>query len=228
VNASDATALIPCRAGSKGLKNKNLSELNGLPLYRHSVHHARAAGFGTIHVSTDISAILNGEIDQDVQLHHRPDHLAQDHTPMIDVVTEWLAANPLITGPVVLLQPTSPLRQDVHICEALDCWRQGKGDLVMSVTETDRACLKYGTLEDGMFLPLAKAEHVFDNRQNLPPVVRPNGAIYVFGAEWMRKVRSFSAGTIAAYTMPAENSLDIDKLEDLNLCQQRLVQMGVN
>ena len=47
-------AIIPARSGSKGLKNKNIRELNGKPLLAYSIEVAKASSlFDEIMVSTD-------------------------------------------------------------------------------------------------------------------------------------------------------------------------------
>ena len=87
-----------------------------------------------------------------------------------------------VQGTVVLLQATSPLRTPADIRAAVDLFATGAHGLVMSVTEADRGVLKWGRLEGSRFVPLSSPEHCFANRQSLPPVVRPNGAVYVFDA----------------------------------------------
>ena len=39
-NNSDLIFVVPFRAGSKGLKDKNISDLNGTPLYVHTLNQA--------------------------------------------------------------------------------------------------------------------------------------------------------------------------------------------
>jgi N-acylneuraminate cytidylyltransferase len=122
-------------------------------------------------------------------------------------------------GTVVLLQATSPLRKAADIQAALSLFGQGDFELVMSVTEADRGVLKWGTLQDHRFLPLADPAFCFANRQSLPPVVRPNGAIYVIDADGFLKRASFVSDRIGVHQMPAERSHDIDNLHDFERCE---------
>ena len=47
-------AIIPARSGSKGLKNKNIKELNGKPLIAYSIECAiNSEMFDKVFVSTD-------------------------------------------------------------------------------------------------------------------------------------------------------------------------------
>ena len=47
-------AVIPARSGSKGLKDKNIREMNGKPLMAYAIEAARKSTlYDCIHVSTD-------------------------------------------------------------------------------------------------------------------------------------------------------------------------------
>ncbi|WP_374697506.1 acylneuraminate cytidylyltransferase family protein [Alcaligenes nematophilus] len=213
------TAIVPARAGSKGLPGKNVKLLGGIELYQHAVLCARQAGAEHILVSTDISQILAGT--HDFTVHARAAHLADDQTPMKDVVLELLAAHS-IRGTVVLLQPTSPLRTPDAVRQALALHEAGAYELTLSVSEADRSVLKYGQIQDGRFVPLQKPEYCFRNRQHLPAVYRPNGAIYVFDAQWFLEQGDFVSTKMGAFLMPLEESIDIDVQADLLACEQIL------
>jgi N-acylneuraminate cytidylyltransferase len=124
-----------------------------------------------------------------------------------------------VQGPVVLLQATSPLRQVVDVQQALARLTSGAFDLVMSVTEADRSVLKWGqVMPDGRFMPLSKPEHCFANRQSLPPVYKPNGAVYAMDAQWLIEQKNFVSERIGTVVMPPERSHDIDNLSDFERC----------
>ncbi|MXQ06415.1 acylneuraminate cytidylyltransferase family protein [Alphaproteobacteria bacterium GH1-50] len=208
------TAIVPVRAGSKGLPGKNLRPLAGVPLWQRAVDQAVEAGAARVILSTDIPELLSMEHTAPVTLHPRPEALARDDTPMAPVIADAVEGQG-ITGPVVLLQVTSPLRTVDDIRNAVALYGKGDSDLVMSVTEADRGVLKYGLLSDGRFHALSDPSHPFTNRQALPPVYRPNGAVYVFDAEWFLRNGGFATERTAAHVMPPERSHDIDTMEDL-------------
>ncbi|MGE8518574.1 MAG: cytidylyltransferase domain-containing protein [Alcaligenes nematophilus] len=210
------TAIIPARNGSKGLSKKNIRKLGGIELYKYSVACAQNSGANKIIVSTDIEKILSEE--QTFIAHKRPPELASDTTLMKDVLLDVLKSRN-IQGTVVLLQPTSPLRKPESIHKALELQSSGKYDLVLSVSEADKSILKYGQLQGDSFLPIKEAEYCFSNRQQLPSVYRPNGAIYVFDAEWFIKNDGFTSNKIGAIITPEEQSIDIDDEHDLAMCQ---------
>ena len=205
-------ALVPVRAGSKGLPGKNLRPLAGVPLWRRAADQGAALGAEVV-VSTDIAGILAMPPVPGLRWLPRPEALAGDAVPMDPVIAHALEAVP---GParVVLLQATSPLRRLADIRAALALFAAGEWDLVMSVTAADPGVLKWGRLEGARFRPLGDPGHPFANRQALPPVWRPNGAVYVFDAEAFRARGTLAGARIGAVPMPPERSADIDTAEE--------------
>lgn len=216
------TAVIPLRGGSKGLPGKNTRSLAGKPLYRHAVDLALAAGASRVLISTDIPEVLAAELPHSVQALHRPPELCGDTVPMAPVLVHALQTAK-VQGPVVLLQATSPLRQVGDVQAALQRLATGAFDLVMSVTDAERSVLKWGQVQpDGRFVPLSSPEHCFANRQSLPPVYKPNGAVYAMLAQWFIEQQSFVSERIGTVVMPPERSFDIDNMADFVLCESLL------
>jgi N-acylneuraminate cytidylyltransferase len=212
------TAVIPLRGGSKGLPGKNTRPLAGKPLYRHAVDLALEAGASRVLISTDIHEVLTAELPPSVQALQRPPQLCGDTVPMAPVLVHALQTGQ-VQGPVVLLQATSPLRQVVDVQQALARLASDAFDLVMSVTDADRSVLKWGqVMPDGRFVPLSKPEHCFANRQSLPHVYKPNGAVYAMDAQWFIEQKSFVSERIGTVVMPAERSFDIDNMNDFERC----------
>lgn len=223
-------AVVPMRAGSKGLPGKNTADLNGQPLYWHSVQVAQAAGASVVLLSTDISSVLGRDHGRGVVAVRRPAELASDTALMAEVLLHVLDADAGLDidddAIMVLLQPTSPLRSVADVRAAVRAIAASEGRLAMGVTRVDSGVLKYGQVIDGRFTPLSKPEHCFANRQSLPPVYRPNGAVYAFRAGWFRMNRGFETPDIVAVEMAAARSIDVDSLEDLERAERWLAQQG--
>ncbi|NBN78329.1 NTP transferase domain-containing protein [Microvirga tunisiensis] len=211
-------AVVPARAGSKGLPGKNVTPLAGKPLYRHSIDAALAAGIREIHVTTDIPEILEARLPEGVTTHLRPPHLAADTTTMAEVLLDFLPRAGLTQGTLVLLQPTSPLRRPETIRAGLDLYAATGASMVMSVSPAERSVLKWGLLEGDRFVPIARKEFCFANRQSLPPVVRPNGALYVYDAGTFLARGDYSAEDIRVLPIADDEAQDIDTAADLARC----------
>lgn len=221
---SDVIALVPARAGSKGLPGKNIRDICGKPLYRHSVDAALEAGISKVYISTDIEEIFSHSLPMGVSVVRRPPELARDTTTMAEVLLEFLDSNHPGGGTVVLLQPTSPLRKAHHIEAGLNLFLQGNCSLVMSVCPANSGALKWGQIRGDRFETLSDPRYCFANRQTLPPVFRPNGALYVFDVDSFRETGDFSSASIKVVQMSEEESLDVDTLDDFRKCEAAISQ----
>lgn len=209
------TAIVPVRAGSKGFPGKNTKILEGIPLYlRAALQGVRTTGNALI--STDIEEILHSKHPAHILLSQRPEHLSSDNSSMEEVLKYVIEKESLHDSTLVLLQATSPLRRDTDIQEAIQLYNKGHHDLVMSVVKENKGILKYGTLENGRFIALRKPSYCFFNRQQLPDVYAPNGAVYVFSARKFIEASGFPTGKIGAIQMASEHSLDIDTQQDFD------------
>ena len=215
--------LIPVRGGSKGFPGKNTREFAGQPLYRRSVDQAIRT-VGSCIVTTDIHEILEApEIPPECTLLRRPTDLATDEAVMADVVHHAIEnEHSLKDAVIVLLQATSPLRADADIHRALSLYSEAQHEIVMTVVEADPKLLKAGSISAGDFIPMSEPQYCFANRQTLPKVYEPNGAVYVFAATAFLESGGFPSKRIGAVIMPMDRSLDIDTELDYQLAVEAL------
>ena len=108
-------AIMPARSGSKGIKNKNLTKLNGKPLVFYTLKILK--GLQNIvypFISTDSKLILNYAKEFGYnQTYLRPKKLSLDKSNIVDAVLHsirWLEKKKLNFHYVLLLEPTSPIR----------------------------------------------------------------------------------------------------------------------
>lgn len=117
-------AIIPARAGSKGIKNKNLCTVEGIPLYERSIKHAimlRKYFNVNIWVSTDIQEIIDKKNNfENVNVCSRSKELSGDNVLTLDVVKDLIKRKNLSNNEIVLLmQPTSPFRDIEELNNAI-------------------------------------------------------------------------------------------------------------
>lgn len=223
------TAFVPIRAGSKGLVDKNIKHFAGIPLYEHAVRQGLRC-CGSCVISTDIETVLATPVTDGRCVYRRPVGLASDASSMDDVLKDGIESLSLSGQSIVLLQATSPLRNDTNISEAITLYETGAFDLIMSVTQEDQSILKMGMIEDDRFVPVSEPKYCFSNRQNLPNVYRPTGAIYVFSADWFLANGGLATDHIGSIIMSADESYDIDTADDFTSAEamyQRLNDTAV-
>lgn len=220
VMADKLIGLVPLRGGSKGLPGKNIKELAGKPLFKHATDQALRV-LGDVVISTDIKSIVENP-PAGAKVLARPTGLARDTTPMDAVIKDAILRRNLQGHTIVLLQATSPLRLDEDIKQALTLHKTGRFELVMSVTPTDPGFLKYGVVQDGQFRSVSHPAYCFANRQSLPAMSRPNGAVYVFSADTFLANGRLATTKIGAIEMPEDRSRDIDTADDFAAVEQML------
>ena len=181
-------SIIPARGGSKGLPKKNILELAGKPLIAWTIESSLKSKYisKTI-VSSDCDEILNISSKYGSEILKRPDELARDTTPTEPVV-EHILQNIKDLGNysyLVLLQPTSPLRDEKDIDEAISKLIQEKdATALISVKEIDNKILKAFKINNNGYLEgISNNKYPFMRRQDLPKVFMPNGAIYIIKKE---------------------------------------------
>ena len=206
--------LIPARAGSQRIENKNL--ING-PLFRgavlisHTIEAALGSRLDKVVVSTnDYPTFHNISSDVDVRL--REDHISGPDSPTEDTIAAIMDEyNPDIC---VLLQLTSPLRTAQHIDEAIELLLDRQVDSVVSVSPFhgftwrevgDTAVGSY----DPHHRPMSQKQEIW----------KENGAIYVFTRRLWETSRTRVGGKVALYHMDDSNGIEIDSPMDIALAE---------
>jgi CMP-N-acetylneuraminic acid synthetase len=164
-------SIIPARGGSKGLPKKNILELAGKPLIAWTIESSLKSKYisKTI-VSSDCDEILNISSKYGSEILKRPDELARDTTPTEPVV-EHILQNIKDLGNysyLVLLQPTSPLRDEKDIDEAISKLIQEKdATALISVKEIDNKILKAFKINNNGYLEgISNNKYPFMRRQD--------------------------------------------------------------
>lgn len=216
-------ALIPARAGSKGVRGKNTKLLAGKPLLQYTIEAAKAVfAPEQICVSTDSEEIKACAEKAGLQVPFlRPSALATDTAGMREVMLHALgyyAAKGFTADVVLLLQPTSPFRTSQHIREALQLFRLDI-DMVVSVKET-KSNPYFNLFEENEegFLQLSKSG-TFTRRQDCPNVWEYNGAVYVINTQSLREMPVSGFSKVKKYEMDEVSSLDIDTELDWKLAE---------
>ena len=114
-------AIIPARGGSKGLPGKNIKEICNKPLIAWSIEAGLKSKYlDEVSVSTDYESIANISKEYGANVPFlRPENLASDTATSFDAVKYSIDYYKNELGKefdyIVLLEPTSPLREDSDI-----------------------------------------------------------------------------------------------------------------
>lgn len=210
------TAIVPARAGSKGVVGKNLLKLGNHTLVERAVLLGQACDrVDRVLVSTD-----DDEMHRLAGKHGaatpslRPEHLSSDTATTADVVRHLINETDIEGGWLLLLQPTSPLRTLDDLNAMLNLAEAEGAQAVASVTAHEEPRPeKLLKLKDGVLEPYLQTRYE-GPRQGLPQPYALNGAFYLVERDLFLETGSFLPPGIKAYVMPEERSANIDTPTD--------------
>ena len=223
-------AIIPARGGSKRLPRKNILDLCGKPLISYSIEAGLKSKYiSKVIVSSDDNEILTISKECGAETINRPEYLANDTATTFDALEHTINSLEKYDY-IVLLQPTSPLRNEKHIDEAIELLNEKDADAIISVCETEHSPLWCNTLDEELNMSNFLPKEVLNKRsQDLPKYYRINGAIYICKTEELLKNKSFFLkDKVFAYIMDKKDSVDIDEEIDFKLAQFCLTLQGKN
>ena len=229
-------AVIPARGGSKGLPGKNLRPFMGLPLIAHSILFARSCPeFDRLVVSTEDTEIAAVARSFGAEApFSRPPELARDETPLWEVVRHALEeVERQESAPyeqVALLDPTSPAREPADIQRAVALLRDHPAaDGVVGVSQPDFNPIWHCVIEqNGWMVNLMEEASRFDRRQEVRPVYRINGSLYLWRGLFVRREkRSWRlTGKHLIHEIPEMRAMSIDTQEEFERAEV-LVKAGL-
>jgi CMP-N,N'-diacetyllegionaminic acid synthase len=221
-------AIIPARGGSKGISNKNIQKLAGRPLISYTIEAAlKSKILSKVIVSTDDARVaeISRSFGAEVPF-LRPADLAKDETPSLPVVQHAVKyiedAEGCIIDVVVLLQPTSPLRNEKYIDTAVEKILGTGADSVITVCRVKHHPYWNFIAKGDSLCPFIRNDVNPTRRQDLPEMYAPNGAVYVVRRDVLFNQDSILGKDIRAVVMPIEESIDIDGYFDLFIAEMTL------
>ena len=180
--------IIPARAGSKRVKDKNIRPFAGKTLTHLAIEQAIEAKFlDRIIVSSDSDKVLSiAEKYKKVEVLKRPKDLASDTAPAIDYMKHTInhcETQGWIPDLVVIIQPTSPIRSGIDIDKTIECFTNSKdADSAVSIVKLPHHVHphKFKTLDAGVIKPWLVDEEQKTAEKDLPDIYIRNCAVYVF------------------------------------------------
>ena len=218
-------AIIPARGGSKGIPNKNLAEVDGKSLVTRAINSAVQSGVvDFVVVSSDNPDILDEATKAGAVAINRPPNLASDSAAIEDAITHALHAfseDHQVPTTLVLLQPTSPLRQSSTIINAVRLFTEnGSEGSVFGVIEAEHHPYKTLIATNATVQPMRTIEDLSRSRQELPKAYRQSGSIYVVGVQDFLTNNSLFISPVRWIEVSSEEAIDIDTPADLETARQ--------
>jgi len=229
-NGKTFLAIIPARGGSKGLPRKNILPLLGKPLIGWTIEQSKKSKYlDRIIVSTEDEEIMEVSKSFGAEVLQRPKDLAQDKTPTSDViihVIETLEKEGYKYDFIVLLEPTSPLRKDDDIDNAIKMiYNNSNADSLVSLGEIHLEHPEYVKIidDDGFVFPYSQTNKKYYRRQDLPKAYFPYGVIYICKTGVFREKLTFYTDKTIPYIIDRWQNYEIDDLYDF-LCIESILK----
>lgn len=226
---SGVLAIVPARAGSKGVPRKNVRPLAGHPLIAYAARAARDSGvIDRVVLSTDSEEIadIGRQAGVDVPF-MRPAALASDDTPMLPVLQHAIRAldeQGWHTEILVLLQPTSPLRRAAHVRDAVTMLRETGTDSVVTVVELPRHLSPdyVMKIENGVLKPFLPEGARVTRRQDARPAYSRDGTVYTCWRKTIDRFGSLYGDDCRPLVIDPSDSLSIDSPADWDAAERIL------
>lgn len=224
--AGQVIAVVPARGGSKGIPRKNLVPIAGRSLVAWAVAAGLdAATVQRVVVSTDDDEIATEATAVGAEVLRRPAALGGDATPMLSVVQH--AVDELFAGTegvVVLLQPTSPLRQAHHVDRCVRALLDSDADAAVTIVRVPHQFAPGSLLEreGDVVRALVPEAATARRRQDKPTLFARNGPAVIATHSTVVRSGSLYGDTTVGVEMTKLESVDIDDIDDLRLVEALL------
>ena len=218
-------AVIPARAGSTRLKNKNIYPLNGKPLIRWMTEAVISSNcFSKVLISTDSDEIFDTVSDLNVKRHVRPDEHATVKATALNAMINLMKSEEKHDIFAYFL-PTCPFISPEDIRKGYELLKP-QTDSVISMTQIPEtiqlACLMGN--DNSVYPFFDNLEQGLTNSKFIKKYYKPSGAFYMGFWDFILKNKNFFVGNVKGVKIPQERSVDINNINDIRYAESILAK----
>lgn len=218
---------ICARAGSKGVKNKNIKPLLNKPLIAYTIEQAIESNlFDHIVISTDSDEIARISLEYNAEVFFKRDaKMASDKAGKVEVIRDAFIRSEEYYGKkydyLVDLDATAPLRNVQDILNAYRQFLEEDNDNLITAMPSRRS--PYFNLieqdKEGKVYLSKKLENSILRRQDAPKSYDMNASIYIWKRDVILTENTVFLEKTGLYVMPEERSIDIDSELDFKFVE---------
>ena len=220
-------AFVFARGGSKGLINKNILPIGGVPLVGRSIKVAKEIdNIEKVFISTDSDEIANIGLSYGAKVILRPTHLSQDNSPEweawrhgIDAVEDEFGDFDIF----ISLPATTPLREteDVQLCLKEFVCSKKISDILITVMPSKKSpWFNMVKIKENGYTTLLNPGGNYTSRQQVPKSFEISTLAYVTTPSYIKKASNIWSGKVKSIVFPYERALDIDDKFDYEMACQ--------
>ena len=218
INDKKSIAIIPARAGSKSIRNKNLRFFNGKPLIAWTIDQALSSNVSRVIVTTNSEEIRDISIKYGAEVPYlRSESLSKDNTAiepvLIDMLNYLSKDEKYIPDCIALLMPTSPFRKSEDINKSLEIYLNNNVTSVVSVSIANHNPYWMLKKNDGNRVVLFtdnELSEIKPRRQELPDVFIRNDFVYMLSPENLYKKPPGLYGDKVELMTVSDERVDVD------------------
>lgn len=231
INGKSVIAIVPARGGSKGLPGKNIKELCGKPLIAWSIEAGLASQYiDEVMVTTDSENIAGIARDFGATVPFiRPAELASDTATSFDTVKHVIDfyQNELnkTFDYIVLLEPTSPLRDTNDIDRALEkLFSIPNATAIAGIckTESQNPAFLVKKNNQDFLIGYEYQDMKVLRRQDIHDIFFFEGSIYISRIDTLLNKKTFYHEHTVGYIVPKWKSFEIDDIDDFVMVEALL------
>tara|TARA_Y100000590_G_scaffold18275_1_gene21775 strand:+ start:38341 stop:39018 length:678 start_codon:yes stop_codon:yes gene_type:complete len=221
-------AVIPARSNSKSIKNKNMFRINKQPLIQYTFEELKKTFVKKKYILSDDEKIKKLAKKYNVSTEYiRPKKVSKSRTSLSETLFhfhKWTELKKIKYDYMIVLQPTSPLRNYKDINEAVRIVKRKKYKSLFSISESIEhpyeAIKIKGKKQWQYFLPKSKKYY---RRQDFDfKSYFINGAIYIIHKKLIMKKKVYDKKKHGLFFMPKYRSIDINDLSEIKLVESLL------
>jgi len=229
INGKQILAIIPARGGSKGLPHKNIKDLYGKPLIAWSIEAAvKSKYIDRVIVSTDDEEIAQVAQKFGAEIPFmRPEELASDDSKTMDVVLHcinYFEETGEKNDIIVLLEPTSPLRETLDVDEAIENLVETQdSESIVGISRVENTHPAFLVKLENKFLrPYLFNEFKILRRQEIDELYFYEGSLYISYADSLKNRKNFYHEKALGYIVPKWKSFEVDDITDFKIIEALL------
>ena len=224
LNSISPVFLIPARAGSKRVVNKNLRPIKGIPLISRTISCAFKSGAKSVFVSTDSDDIATISSISGAEVIRRPPEYAGDSSRVEESILHALSVIPTASDytHVVLLQVTSPFRTSSNI---VNCLLKAENN-----PQVDCILTCHQNKEDFWLINNHQPTRLFPDaprrQQDRDPLFVENGCVYVSRIDSLKSTNSILGRNQLLVESTVIEGFDINTELDM-ICAEAIASSGL-
>lgn len=223
----NSIAVIPARAGSKRIPNKNIYKIQGQPVISYAISNALNSGlFSEVFVSTDSPQIASVAQSFGATVKNlRESNLSDDHTKTIEVISGFVKST-FDPGSypefICCIYPVTPLLSTERLQEGFNLAKQHPSDFVFAAIPTNSHPERTFRINSELQARLEHTDRADTRTQDLSPYFQDAGQFYWAATKTWTSSKSILGSDCRAVKLNKYEVVDVDEIEDMKLVETLL------